>query len=574
MFLFTSPRSASDQTSPTADYRFQNTLSSSVGTAPALTKIGSSRHTFTTATVDGTSHKVLRFPKGNGLKLSPATSVVSSSTYTIVVLFELDSVSGFRRLIDFKNGTSDSGLYVHDGNLRFYPHLADATPTPIAANTYVQVVLSRDSGGMVRAYVDGVSEFSFTDSSNDAVIDSNNTLRFFRDNESVGSTTEHSAGSVARIRLYNSALTPGEIGRLDRIEPTIFTVNSMGDVNDLDFPGGVFDQSADGKCDVSTTAGIQCTLRAAINQASVTSGHDTINFASGLSGTIPLSLGRLYIGNDATTGSQLTINGPGARALTVSANNASRVFEIASGANVAINGLTISGGNTSGSGGGIHMIPNSTLTLNNSTVSGNIANNSFGGGIYNSGGTLTLNNSTVSGNQATGNASTSGGVGGGISNNTGGQLTMTNSTVSGNTGTFNTGGIHNGFNNDGSRMTLTNTTVTNNSPGGISNASIAILSNTIVAGNNPSTFPDVQGVFTSQGNNLIGQNPLLGPLQNNGGPTNTHALLRGSPALNTIPYATNGCGTDIRTDQRGLKRPQGKQCDTGSYEKKIKKRRR
>ena len=117
------------------------------------------------------------------------------------------------------------------------------------------------------------------------------------------------------------------------------------------------------------------------------------------------------------------------------------------------------------------------------------------------------------------------------------------------------------------------------------NSGTAILRNTIVAGNTASTGPDAFGNFSSQGNNLIGntsdapgfggsdilgRSPLLGPLQDNGGSTDTHALLRGSPALNTIPYATNGCGTHIRTDQRGLKRPQGKNCDTGSYEKKIK----
>ncbi len=60
---------------------------------------------------------------------------------------------------------------------------------------------------------------------------------------------------------------------------TTFTVNFTGDENDLDFPGGVFDGSSDGKCDVdSSTAGDQCTLRAAIQQANVTKGADTINF--------------------------------------------------------------------------------------------------------------------------------------------------------------------------------------------------------------------------------------------------------------------------------------------------------
>jgi hypothetical protein len=62
-------------------------------------------------------------------------------------------------------------------------------------------------------------------------------------------------------------------------------------------------------------------------------------------------------------------------------------------------------------------------------------------------------------------------------------------------------------------------------------------------------------------------------LANNGGPTQTIALLRGSPALNAIPKGQNGCATAtdrIATDQRGVKRPQGKKCDIGAYEKKVK----
>src|SRR3990170_2086171 len=84
LLLFAAPRSASAQTSPTADYRFQDTRSTSVGAASALTDIGPGTNTFTTAMVNGTSRKVLSFPQGNGLKLSPTTGVVWNGTYTIV----------------------------------------------------------------------------------------------------------------------------------------------------------------------------------------------------------------------------------------------------------------------------------------------------------------------------------------------------------------------------------------------------------------------------------------------------------------------------------------------------------
>ena len=115
-------RSASAVPPSEADYRLQGKLSTSVGTAPALQRIGPGTNTFTTATVDGSSRKVLGFPKGNGLKLVSTTNVVPrTAPYTIVVLFELNNVgddqSRFRRFVDFKNGASDSGLYVEkDGN--------------------------------------------------------------------------------------------------------------------------------------------------------------------------------------------------------------------------------------------------------------------------------------------------------------------------------------------------------------------------------------------------------------------------------------------------------------------------
>ncbi len=65
---------------------------------------------------------------------------------------------------------------------------------------------------------------------------------------------------------------------------------------------------------------------------------------------------------------------------------------------------------------------------------------------------------------------------------------------------------------------------------------------------------------------ITNTNPLLGPLANNGGPTQTMTLFVGSAAMNRIPNGTNGCGTTIMTDQRGILRPQGAACDIGAYE--------
>ena len=178
------------------------------------------------------------------------------------------------------------------------------------------------------------------------------------------------------------------------------------------------------------------------------------------------------------------------------------MFFLNTGANLTINGVTITKGNgtgtVSGVGGGILNL--GTLALTNSIVSGNTAS-SQGGGIYNEIGTLTLTNSTVSGNTArfdgggisnlgtlTLNFSTVSGNsaenGGGISAINSGTTTLTNSTVSGNMAAAGGGGI---FNSQQGTTTLTNSTVSGNmaaTGGGIFNSSgTTTLTNSTVSGN-------------------------------------------------------------------------------------------
>lgn len=210
------------------------------------------------------------------------------------------------------------------------------------------------------------------------------------------------------------------------------------------------------------------------------------------------------------------------------------------------------------------ILNSGTLTLRDSTVSGNTG--SGAGGIANDG-TLTLVNSTVSGNTASG--------AGGIDNTH--TLTLINSTVSGNTAD----GVAGIFN--GGTMTLTSSTVADNEgpPGGVGGLWIettATLKNTIVADNTGKNCHLVQPL-TDAGYNVSdaacgftvatsqqGVDPLLGPLANNGGPTQTMAVLVGSPAIDQIPPGSSGCGTTVATDQRGASRPQGAGCDVGAFE--------
>jgi hypothetical protein len=408
----------------------------------------------------------------------------------------------------------------------------------------------------------------------------------------------------------------------------------------------------------------------------------TIDFDPSLAGqTITLTSGELLLTKN------LDIEGPGADSLTVSGNNASRVFEVASGANDSISGLTVAngwldGGDVTGAGvknagflimsnstvannfarqgsggagfgGGIYNL--GTLIVQDSLITGNTAgysDNGFGGGIY-SLGTLTVQDSLISSNTAVG------GGGGIVDSGPNGALTVVNSTISNDVGALRGGGLLLGGRGavvissstisgnwaqmgggigkftglgpvtvesstisdnqalDGGgiavvgqsqALTLSDSTVSGNTAedgGGIycinsgsvsvSNSTISgnsatysggggiwllpsgtlNMRNTIVAGNQGvSGASDLNGGLASSGYNLIGNtqggsgftdtdvlnvDPMLGLLQENGGPTQTMALLPGSPALSAGDPAQLGVA-----DQRGVVRRGG--VNIGAYQ--------
>jgi hypothetical protein len=201
----------------TADYRFLRSRATSAGTAAALTDVKSSicgtnnpANKFTTAKVGGRKVPVLAFPKDNGLRLK--TGVVGPS-YTIVMLFELSTEGAWRRLIDFSDSTSDTGLYAGPSNdLYFFPDASGADT--FAAGDWVQVVLTRDSGSSnLIGYLNGKQEFTYVDTRGDGLPGANPTI-FFHDNTTGGAVCESSAGDVARIEVYDSALSPSEVKAL------------------------------------------------------------------------------------------------------------------------------------------------------------------------------------------------------------------------------------------------------------------------------------------------------------------------------------------------------------------------
>ena len=323
--------------------------------------------------------------------------------------------------------------------------------------------------------------------------------------------------------------------------------------------------------------GVHTNLRQALVDAQ---DGDTIEFAPQLGGyTLGLmpALGELVVNKSVTISWVPQAGFP--TFLGVSSWYVDRVFHISPGKTVTISGLTIFNGSApppNRIGGGIYN-DHAKLTLNSCTISGNSADQGTGGGIYNDGhdgsATMTINNSTISGNSAwpgagicndgimtianstiSGNSDNGWNYGGGILNV--GTLTITNSTLSGNSSAVG-GAIYSW---SGSTLTIFNSTFSGNfcnNPdwahgGGIYNEGGTMkVGNTIfkagALGENIYHVNGISGSITSLGYNLSSDNgggyltavgdrintdPLLGPLQNNGGPTFTHLPAQNSPAVN------------------------------------------
>lgn len=202
----TSPSPAEAGPTLKADYKFKGNRNSSVPGAPPLANVGPGANSFATENVDGVNRTVLRFPEGNGVELRNATSVIPRDRYTIVMKFRLDDVAGYNRLVNFVRSGSlaDDGLYDLAGSLTLVP-VAFPVDAPIDPDEYVNVVLTRSQQGRLRGYVDGVQQFDYPANAGDpdGIISAQNILRFFRDN----ADRQESSGAVARIRLYDQAMT-------------------------------------------------------------------------------------------------------------------------------------------------------------------------------------------------------------------------------------------------------------------------------------------------------------------------------------------------------------------------------
>jgi hypothetical protein len=328
-------------------------------------------------------------------------------------------------------------------------------------------------------------------------------------------------------------------------------------------------------------------LRQAILDANSLAGPDTIVFAPNVRGSIVLESWLPSINES------VSILGPGARLLAIDGNQQQRLLWSDSQHFVTINvkDLTFQNGYSTFSGVGISGYQD-TLIISSCIISNNVSTGTAAG-IGNTEGKTAIYNSTIDNNRATGGAgglSSQGGklwmFGCTISNNSvdtdpvsggggiaaGGEIELINCTVSGNHHSLRGGGIY--IYGLTSTLKLKYVTITGNSSGdggGISTTEISSLSasHTIIAGNSAeSNSPDLAATLYSEGYNLIEStdgatitgdltgnildtDPMLFSLTSNGGPTKTHALQTGSPAIDA-----GKPGPGIPNDQRGIQRPQ------------------
>ena len=371
----------------------------------------------------------------------------------------------------------------------------------------------------------------------------------------------------------------------------------------------------------------------AVDACPAGSGADTILLQAGV---YPLSIpGRgeqsAYTG-DLDLFGELILNGAGPGATTIDGAGLDRIFELHPGAAVQITGVTLTNGDAAAESGGAVLVDGSQLTLTDNVIQDShggqgggigvdhdgiatliksrLSSNTAlsGGGLYvaNYPGAATaiVIDSLIDGNSASG--SVGGSSGGGVRSAAGGDVTLINTTVSGNRAALHGGGIY-----VDNVVRLFNVTITanvadsdeddlgngggvaisNGSPAGFATARNSLIAANVDASPTAARHANCSGTLTGEGHDLLGASngcavtgdtvgnivgvvPFLGPLQDNGGPTFTHALLPNSAAIDSGDPV--GCldaaANPLTTDQRGYIRPidgnttKGARCDIGAFE--------
>jgi VCBS repeat-containing protein/parallel beta-helix repeat protein len=364
---------------------------------------------------------------------------------------------------------------------------------------------------------------------------------------------------------------------------TVTTTNDVLDGTVTSIAALIENKGADGRI----------SLREAILAANANADVDEIILAAGEYRIQITGRDDLGLAGDFDIAEGVTIRGAGSGTTIINGGSIDRVFDLRGSADATVIGVTITGGNTTEDGGGLRVSKNAALTLSQAVVSGNSTTRKAGG-LFNDG-TATLTDVSIFGNN-------SGSDGGGINNSgaldltkvtiaantanrggglhhdgAGSTLEMTSVTVSGNTATTQGGGLYAGREASLLNVTIANNEAASNGAGIYVHASVGTFTvrNTLLSGNELTngTAANVSGTVSSLGNNLdsdgtaalnqssdlSGVDPLLQPLSNNGGFTQTHAL-----SFNSVALDAGSTAAAPAVDQRGFARDRA--ADIGAYE--------
>jgi predicted outer membrane repeat protein len=489
-------------------------------------------------------------PGGSGCTLADAIIAANTDTAT--------GGCGAGSGPDTINFNSANGTYLLDTNYAGVPLPAITTPVTIQGNGNTTldaegmfIVLSVTGGGSL-----GIENATITGGSGSlggGIYANIGTVNVTNATISGNSATARGAGIFVGSGSLDvtSATISGNTASIEG--GGIYAGNSMASLtratisgNSASDGGGIFAQSS---------------------TVSLTSAAITGNSAGNNGGGIFAAFSRVVLTNATISGNSAGDDGGGTLVRYSSMN---------------VQDATVSG-NSAGYGGGGIRTYRATLDLTRATVSGNSAGSSGGGIRAGLGSTVNVQSATFSGNTA--------GYGGGIfAAALGGTVSLTNTTVSGNSAVYLGGGI---FASD-CLLSVIHATISGNtaglegggiyvSPGEEVDTLVEVLSSIVAqqalgadcggTGQLDSLGYNIESAtscgFTATGDqqNVSAAQLALGPLALNApGTTRTRAIGMGSAALNRIPVGTNGCGTAITTDQRGVSRPQLTACDVGAYE--------
>lgn len=184
------------------NYKFQGNLNDSLGGTALIADGG---------TLGPSNYS---FDKNQGLTLS--NGLAAGDSYSIALNFNFTTLNGWQKIVDFNGLVPDSGFYTLDNTLNFYPVTNGSTP--LLGLTNADVVITRDSSTNVfTAYLNGVQELTFLDSSSLAVFSSaNNIIHFFEDDATTGNN-EAAPGVINSIRIWDGALSANEVANISAI---------------------------------------------------------------------------------------------------------------------------------------------------------------------------------------------------------------------------------------------------------------------------------------------------------------------------------------------------------------------